>query len=285
MKFPRKGLDVDETAARARTKGNVSLERAIFDSRFIKGTAFLLVAGVVILIGANIIFKVWLRPEWWAFMFQINLDGEGNFATWYNSILFLFASTVAFVLAWMIHTRTPDPAEARVDVIGWLFTALVFLYLAVDDAAQIHDIFSVTIENVFEWSALPVLSELGWYSWIPVYVLLGVLSLAAMFVFFRRNIWRVRSATFLVLLGVFLFALNPVTEVLENRRVDLLPEIKFGPSLGDQLLAFNDEVWVEFQFLIMVEESSEMPGAICFLIAFMIFGEHLVRKEDGISPA
>lgn len=267
-----------------RMKRNESLERAIFDSCFIKRTAFLLVAGVVILIGSNILFKIWLRPEWWAFMFQINLDGEGNLATWYNSTLFLLVSMVAFVLAWMVQSQTPGRTEARVDVIGWLFTGVVFLYLAVDDAAQIHDIFSVTIKNVLEWSAIPVLSELGWYSWIPVYVFLGVGSIVVMFVFFRRNIWKVRRATLLVLLGVFLFALNPVTEILENNRVDLLPEIKDGPSLGQQLLEFNHEVWVEFQILIMIEESSEMLGAICFLIAFLSFGEHLVRKRHCMSP-
>jgi hypothetical protein len=261
------------------TNEYLSLESAIFNHIFIKRTAILLVTIVILLIAANILFTILFPPHSLTIRFQINLDEEGNFATWFNSSLHLLVSLVAFVLAWMANRQALQRSERRVDVAGWLFTGFVFLYLAVDDAAQIHDLLAWTLERELRRTDIPWISDLGWYTWIPVYILLGLVAITAMILFYRRNIYRVRSSKKFVNLGFFLFAINPIVEVLENKRVDLLPEKISGVSVGEQLLQYDYQAWVELQSLIIIEEASEMLGAISFLIAFLIYGEYVIRSR------
>ncbi len=73
-----------------------------------------------------------------------------------------------------------------------------------------------------------------------------------MFLFFRRNVFKIRPARVLVVLGLLCFMLNPIVEFFENRRVDLLPETKPGISVGEQLLEFDHQAWVELQALIII---------------------------------
>ena len=105
-----------------------------------------------------------------------------------------------------------------------------------------------------------------------------------MFIFFRSNNFSIRSSTLYIFIGLICFILNPFVELFENRRVDLLHEIRSGISISEQLLEFNYQAWVELQALIIIEESGEMPGAVFFLLAVLIYGEHLLQSRNARSP-
>lgn len=68
---------------------------------------------------------------------RVNLDGEGNIPSWFSALLLLACAITLFVLAsaslrrrgrWRFH---------------WLALAIVFLYLSLDEAAQLHELLNI----------------------------------------------------------------------------------------------------------------------------------------------
>lgn len=254
-----------------RSEGLDGLERSLLSSRNVRRVLTLLVAGAFLFSLGHWLFVVNWPTSPTLVRFHVDLDREGNLATWFNAFILLLAAAAAALMAWMAGQRYNGWSTNRTDTWGWLFVTGVFFYLHVDDAAQLHDVFAWALQGrILDTIPLPVPNAMRWYAWIPVFMVLGVIAISIMFVFFRRNIWLVPMSSVLVLIGLILFLVNPVVEVAENRRIDLLPDAVVRTS--EVLFEHNRAAWVELQQLIIIEETSEMLGSICFLAAFLVFG-------------
>lgn len=98
-----------------------------------------------------------------------NVTFEGNVPTWYTVVLLLVASLLSFLIVgyvlqnkmkWRIH---------------WIGLTVLFLYLSLDEAAAIHEIFTTPIREALEATGYL------YFSWIlvgiPVAIVIAVLFL------------------------------------------------------------------------------------------------------------
>lgn len=254
----------------------LSLEQTIFEARFVKRVIVLLTAVSLLLVLLHILLVIAL-PEFNRFYiqllrFQVNLDKEGNLATWFNSLIFLLASQVAFIIAWKVRQQSPD--RQYINVGGWLGVGIVFFYLALDDAAQVHDGLSWPLGQLARGIPLPLFARLGPYAWIAILGAVGIVVLAFMCLFFWRNIWQIPKARWAMLLGVILFLSNPMTELVESdlTTVSGREEAVFA----DELFNLDQNAWFQLQVTSTFQEMTELAAAISFFASFLFFGNYLL---------
>lgn len=254
-----------------------SLEAAIFNRRFIKWVAGVLATLSALLVVGDVLFVI-IWPEASNFIgFQVNVDNEGNWSTWFNSTIDLFVGLAAFSVAWL-RIREPRTPGQRYDVVGWILAGCVFVYLAIDDAAQLHDAFASILANAIYavGLAIPLVQRLRYYMWIPLLGIPGIVVIVGMAIFFRRNLWRVPAARWLALAGVVLFLSNPVTEVIESKLI-----LDKNPPSIEALYQTDLSAWRTLQILTLIQETTEVSAVICFLAGFLTFGESLVRNFEA----
>lgn len=70
-----------------------------------------------------------------------NVDQEGNIATWYNAMLWFMATVLTFVIA---HFQLQQKNRWR---FHWVGLAVLFFYLTLDEAAAIHEIFTIPLRE------------------------------------------------------------------------------------------------------------------------------------------
>jgi hypothetical protein len=105
-----------------------------------------------------------------AFIFEFFINNEGNVATFWNTLLLLLTSAVAFVLA---SAKFSEGNKYRFE---WLLLGLVFFYLSMDEASVIHEKFSVLLKD------LPDINGWAHYKWLYAG---GVAVLVLTFLFLR----------------------------------------------------------------------------------------------------
>jgi hypothetical protein len=258
-----------------------SLETAIFSGAFAKRLSGVFAAVVAVLVVGHIGFGI-LWPEASQFAaFQFNMNNEGNWTTWYNSVLDLLVGLTAFAVAWLKHRQLRTRA-LRWEVVGWLLAGGVFVYLSMDDAAQLHDSYASILANLIYAVRIPIplVQQLRYYMWIPVLGIPGIILLIALADFFRRDLWPVPAARWLVLAGVVLLLSNPTTEIVESKLIlDKQP-----PSL-EVLYQTDLASWRWLQVLTLIQETTEMSAMICFLGGFLLFGENLIRQDEASREA
>jgi membrane protein implicated in regulation of membrane protease activity len=259
---------------------SLSLEEEIFSPRFFRVVA--LISFIVIVLFAAGHFSLFFlvkRDLPHLITENLNLDSEGNIPTWINSLMLLAVSVAAFLIGWLLKSDRSEKGGNKRERLGWLLTCLMFFYLATDDAAQLHDSLAHTLQNRLG-NVLPKnMDDILWYAWIPVFVFLGVLAILVLAPMIRRTLKRDRSASRLIGAGILCFVANPIVEILENMRVDLLPE-NLRQQGAKTLMSFNPRAWHELQGLIILEESLEMIGATCFLLSFLLLGRKLLEARS-----
>ena len=83
-----------------------SLEAAIFNARFIKRAIGVLVAWLALLVIAYTLFVIIFPQSPQFIRFQVDVDNEGNWTTWVNSTLDLFAGLAALGVAWLVNRQS-----------------------------------------------------------------------------------------------------------------------------------------------------------------------------------
>jgi hypothetical protein len=98
---------------------------------------------------------------------QFDLNGEANIPSWYQATSLLLCS---ILLAAIASTKKADgDSYAR----HWIALSIIFLYLAIDEAAQLHEMLTVPLRSAFHPSGF------FYYVWvIPLgaFVLIFVLA-------------------------------------------------------------------------------------------------------------
>ncbi|MBB5376851.1 hypothetical protein HNQ07_002315 [Deinococcus metalli] len=162
------------------------------------------------------------------------LSGEGNMPTYYSSFLLAMAAAIAWVIA-----RTKRQVNDRFQR-AWLAISAVFVYLSVDEVAQIHERVATGVRRIVADSA--VLH----YAWVAPYALV-VLAVIVTFVPFLLHLPR-RTAGGMILAGA-LYVLGAM-----------------GLEVFEGVLDFEGHFFsVAMAALVTIEESLEMCSVVLFI--------------------
>ncbi len=130
-----------------------------------------------------------------------NVAREESLPTWFASLQALLVSVTAWAL-WRIEARR-----------GWLFVALFFLYVSIDDAAAVHERVATALSDTFP--TLPLLESYPSFSWHLLVAPILAAGLFAVAVYMWRRI-PTRRTLLLVGAGLAAFAISQSLDVLEG---------------------------------------------------------------------
>ncbi|MBL8079819.1 MAG: hypothetical protein JNM55_17765 [Anaerolineales bacterium] len=125
------------------------------------------------------------------FIFEFFINNEGNIATFWNTLLLIITSALAFVIA---SAKFSQKDKYRFE---WLLLGLVFLYLSMDESAIIHEKFSILLKN------MPDVNGWAHYKWIYAGAA-AVLLLMVMFIRFYLHLDLRNKILFPVAMSLYL---------------------------------------------------------------------------------
>ena len=140
----------------------------------------------------------------WPFARQFDFGEEGNFVNWYQSVT-LFACALLLVIIALAKRRAGAPR-----VLHWVVLAAVVAFVAIDEAAQIHDrtvnaFIAALTSTAADKAAAPRDSGIFGSTWMFVYLPVGlVLTLVYLRFFFalpRKTRWGLAISAALYLGG------------------------------------------------------------------------------------
>ena len=189
---------------------------------------------------------------------QLDLTDEGNIAVWFSSAQLLLVALVALMNALLIQ---PDHMSGTAHRFVWFSAVLVMAGLSVDETAQIHewlgDHFS---DAVGEGHSSQMLGLSGGYTWLLLFSPLIVGSALMLAWTSIRCIGRCRHAMFISFAGLLFWIIVIGCEYYEGRFM----------SAGSGIARGLQPV---------IEEGSEILGALMFLIAFLEYFRTQFRSD------
>ena len=125
------------------------------------------VISLLLLAHTGLRLNIYFHPETYTpFLFQrFNLDSEANIPTWFSTIELFIISALAFGVFILRKIRK----ETGFELFVWLIFALFYLFLSMDEAAQLHEIIDreVQIKWVYFYAPFAAL----FFSTITIYFL------------------------------------------------------------------------------------------------------------------
>ncbi|MEA1952413.1 MAG: hypothetical protein U9N87_13620 [Planctomycetota bacterium] len=177
-----------------------------------------------------------------------DLDGEGSLAVWFSSTTFLLAAAVA-VIVYTVRRHKTDDYQGYYRV--WLWAALCWLILSIDETSSLHEGFKEMMTQV---SGTRLLGD-GSMWWIIAYFLL----LGAVGTRLVVDMRPCKLSTFSMVMVALCYSLAIVAQ-LEW----ILPEA------GARA--------------VMVEEGAEMLGNLFLLLAMTLHARYVVLDAEGLLP-
>ena len=166
------------------------------------------------------------------------VDGEGNIPTWYSSSLLLLCSVLLATIA------AAQRQQRGRHVVGWLILALVFVFLSLDETAQLHELSIAPLRALFGTTGFL------YYAWIVPAGICVVLFVSGYLRFLAELPERTRRL-FLVAGVIFVGGALGVEAVSGNQ----------ASLHGEQNLTYH--------LIITVEELFEMAAIIVFIYALL----------------
>ncbi len=171
-----------------------------------------------------------------------DLDEEANLPALYSTLTLLLA---AAILAGIASCERSDRSRRR----RWLGLAAIFVLLAVDEAAQLHELVGSLIKSRITTSGYL------YYVWIVPYAGLA----AGLFLLYGRFLLRLRPATRALIVAAGLIYAGGVIM------------LEAVAARHDQLHGQGN---LTFGALATVEEILEMGGVALFIYALLAYAEH-----------
>lgn len=171
----------------------------------------------------------------------IDFRAEGNITTFYSALVLLAAAAAALFNAYGIPRQ--EAVGVKRYLPGWRTLAVIFVYLAFDEAAQFHEQVSRFGPHFSEGLAF-----LGQRSWVVFYVPLAAICAVAFIPFLRR----------LSGLDAALMIMSGIVYVFGAVGLELVGSWQLtseGLSKGDMIVALRA----------VAEEASEIFGVILFI--------------------
>jgi hypothetical protein len=171
------------------------------------------------------------------------LDGEGNIPAWYSASLLLFCSMLLAVIA------VAQRQHRRGHVVHWLILSLIFLFLSLDETAQLHELSISPLRDRFGATGFL------YYAWIvPAGICVALFVVA--YLRFLGNLPARTRGLFLVAGAVFVGGAIGV-EAVSGMQASLQ---------GEQNLTYH--------LIITLEELLEMAGVTIFIYALLDYIGH-----------
>ncbi len=202
-----------------------------------------------------------------------NLAREDGLATWFASTQTLFAGLTAMA----VYVVGKTMGKQKSETIGWLVTALFFMYMAIDDAAQIHErvgtAFKVIAERENSGVLGIILNVSPSYPWQLIFVpILGGIGL-----YMTYFLWKVsvgNGAKKLLITALILMATAVVLDFIEG--LDKRHPWNIYTYIREY---YELRSYTVSHFAKVLEEFLEMLSITMF---WVIFSQHilfLMRKE------
>lgn len=169
-----------------------------------------------------------------------NLDGEANLPTLFSTLLLLSASMLLLCIG-MHERRGNSPFATR-----WLLLATGFLFMAVDEAAMIHELFDSPTRRLMGDDA----SDAFLYAWVVPYTLL-VVALLVYFIKFLLHLPAGTRARFCIAGAIY---------VAGALGLEFLEGVQAGA---------HGEASAGYMVLNTIQELMEMSGTIIFIDALL----------------
>jgi hypothetical protein len=172
---------------------------------------------------------------------QFNLSSENTLASWYSSML-LFQT---FIMSALCYWSDRHGERRSLFRFGWLFIALFFLVLSLDEIGSLH-------ENAGKISSMDVIGDGGWQSVVTVPLLLVLIYMG---IFAWKHLKPFPQSFVLFFVGGILLLSLPFHEAFEMR------------SWSE---AGYSQTWKRPILLVLLEEGSELFAAYCFFSAMIL---------------
>ena len=220
-----------------------------------KTTRFLVIVTAALVLASfagQVIFYITGHDSVYGLRDLFDVENEGNLPTFFSSSLLLFAALLLGAIA-VLKRKARDDYGNR-----WALLALVFLYLAVDEAAFIHELFYRPVGEL--------LGDRADDSMFAIWIIPGIVFVVAVMALFVKfwlhldsGMRRLFLASFLVYFGgaigmesISSYFLDVYYRQISN---DVLP----------QLLMYD--------VLTTIEEAMEMSGVIIMIYALLKYIE------------
>jgi hypothetical protein len=173
-----------------------------------------------------------------------DLDGEGNVPAWFSSVTLFLHAVLLAIIGLAEQRRRASYAW------HWLFLAVVFAGLSLDEAVGLHELSAVPLRDAFHTR--------------------GVLYFA----------WVIPGAGFVAVMGIAYFRFVRALPPLSRRGVLLAGSLYVGGALGLELVGatlvsagLKDSVF--YSLAVLTEETLEMSGVVVFARVLIA---HLARE-------
>lgn len=187
------------------------------------------------------------------FVRLFHVTGEGNITSWFSSLILLFSAVVLLLIAKTVSQQGGPYIK------HWFVLSMIFAFLALDEAASIHELTMDPLRNLFHPSGV------FHFAWVIIAIPL-VLVFVIVYLKFLFNL--PTDTRWLFLAAGFLYV--------------------FGAMGMDMLAGFildNDLVQGRlYGLLITIEEFLENVGVVTFIYALLSYlTSHLEVKEISLE--
>ncbi len=223
------------TSNEARAGGTPALQTVFKPGQ----VARFLIIVVVLLVLAHIVGRVCVfsgHKYVFGLVQLFDLDSEGNIPTFYSAVTLLFSACLFFLIA-----KNAQSYSAH-----WSGLGVIFSYLALDEAAEIHEMITEPLRNLLHTSGLL------YSAWIIPYALLGLLVAFAYlkFLFYLPS----RTRNLLILSGIIFVSGAAGFE-----------------ALGELLSQADQEGTFLYAAFVTIEETLEMIGVVLLIYTLLSY--------------
>lgn len=171
---------------------------------------------------------------------KFSLDAEGNIPSFFSALLLFFSGILFLIIS--VYKRTAKDAFSQ----QWSLLAFIFMYMAVDEATEIHGLVMRPLNDLYNFSGV------FHFSWVIVGIAL-LLFVAAYFARFFFSLTNTFRARFMAAAIVYICGLIGIEMV------------------GGAYAEMYGEANITYELLTTLEESLEMAGMILLIRALLLY--------------
>lgn len=196
-----------------------------------------------------------------------NIARERSLPTWFSSIQAQLLGVTVMLIAWVQAGEI-----SRVKTIIWLLIGLFFLWIGIDDFAEIHEKLGGVLERLAARGENSAVTEImlqnpsfSWHTFIaPFFALCGL----GILLFLWLSFWRLRLVHFLIL-GFGCWAVAQGLDFIEG-----LDDVDIFYDEAKNMLGIQRKYGVTHLFKV-VEEVLEMLGTTLLWVGFLHYFAHV----------
>ena len=246
----------------------------VSDKRIISKMVLILVGIEIFLVLIDAIVNYGKFTDIGALRRMCNIAREDGIATYFAATQTMFAG----ITAMLVYAVSKQMGKTKKETIGWLVTALFFIYMAVDDASQIHERVGTAFKTIADrsdggllWSWLHFSPSYSWQVvFLPIFGGIGLYM--SYFLWVELKVSGTRMLVFLALAFMGTAVVLDFIEGLDKANpLNIYTYIKELYDLGSYTVS---------HFAKVIEETLEMLSISTFWIVFSKQFLWLLKEAD-----